>query len=366
MPVYKDDNTNTYYFKVNYKQDGQYKQKLRRGFQTKKAANAAMAEMQNELNKGTFVQPTRDLLSGLMETWLQDRRQRVKPRTAEAYELLIRGHVLPVLGHLRIADITPRLLQDMYNAMNASGSLSPGNVKKCHILIKSALARAVEWDLLRKNPAGAVDSPRIPYKEMKYWTREQALAFLAAARSHRHYAAFHLALSTGMRRGEILGLRWQDVDLDARMLTIRQIYYRGEIQAGAKTASGVRSIGLDVPTVEALRALRARTELERRDAGDVYADHDLVTCTPTGSPIDASNLRDYFRTVISRAGVPVIRFHDLRHTHVVMLLQARENSKRIAERLGWSSVKMIDRYAHVMPDMRQETADLFGAAFYGQ
>ncbi|WP_236013224.1 site-specific integrase [Paenibacillus glycanilyticus] len=182
----------------------------------------------------------------------------------------------------------------------------------------------------------------------------------------RYYCAFLLALTTGMRQGEILGLRWQDVDLKNRTISVRQILNHDgkSFDVGAKTASGIRSIGIDKVTVDRLEKLKRRTNQEHMQSRNLYEDNDLVICTQLGSPLSPRNLNRSFYRLIEKAGVTKIRFHDLRHTHVVMLLKMRENNKRIAERMGWASVKMLDRYSHVTPHTQKETADAFGEMFF--
>ncbi|MGN7472427.1 tyrosine-type recombinase/integrase [Brevibacillus sp. SAFN-007a] len=172
--------------------------------------------------------------------------------------------------------------------------------------------------------------------------------------------------STGMKQGEILGLRWQDVDLKNRTLSIRQILnHDGKtLEPGAKTTSGVRSIGIDKTTALELDKLRRRTKEEKMTNRDIYEDNDLVICTQLGTPVSPRNINRSFYRLTAKAELKKIRFHDLRHTHVVMLLKMRENNKRIAERMGWSSVKMLDRYSHITPHMQKEAADAFGEMFF--
>lgn len=169
-----------------------------------------------------------------------------------------------------------------------------------------------------------------------------------------------------MRQGEILGLRMQDVDTKARTLSVRQILnHDGKtFEAGAKSASGIRSIGIDKTTAGALDELMHRNKEEKMANADIYERHNLLICTQLGGPVSPRNINRSFYRLIEKADVTRIRFHDLRHSHVVMLLKMRESNKRIAERMGWSSMKMLDRYSHITPHMQQETADAFGDMFF--
>lgn len=214
-----------------------------------------------------------------------------------------------------------------------------------------------------------------------YWTDTDSQAFLQAARNDRYYCAFLLAITTGMRQGEILGLRIQDVDTKNRVISVRQILnHDGKtLEPGAKTASGIRSIGMDKVTAGEVEKLIRRIREEKMKHRDIYEENDLLICTTHGTPLSPRNLNRSFYRIIEqvnvdlterkRKGEPVdllkeIRFHDLRHSHVVMLLKMQENSKRIAERMGWSSIKMLDRYSHITPHMQKETADAFGEMFF--
>jgi integrase len=368
MAVIKDKKVqkNPWYFTIEVNENGKRKRIKRRGFKTKKEAEAAQRELLNELNKGLNLDASKTLYRDFMSDWLRDKKTKVKSRTLETYAGLVNNHILPALGDLTLDAITPRHIQNLYNELQESGRLSGENIQKVHTIINDSLNKAASWNMIIKNPAAVVDRPKAETKEMMYWTDEEARQFLEVAKEDRYYCVFLLAITTGMRQGEILGLRWQDVDLKNRMLSVRQILnHDGKtLEPGAKTASGIRSIGIDKTTAVELEKLRHRTKEEKMKHRDIYEDNDLVICTQLGTPVSPRNINRSFYRLTEKAGLKKIRFHDLRHTHVVMLLKMRENNKRIAERMGWSSVKMLDRYAHVTPHMQQETADAFGEMFF--
>lgn len=367
MPVYKDQERGTWYYVVEVGEGYDRKRKKKRGFKTKKEAAAAMAAVQDELSKGTFIEPSEELYSSFMAAWLRDKKATVKGSTLSTYTWLVERHIVPALGHLKLKDIKPRHIQDFYNEQLEKGTLAAENVQKCHTIIQESLNKALAWEQIKRNPAAVVDRPQANKQEMLYWTKEEARTFLNAAEGDNLYELFLLALATGMRQGELLGLRWQDVDFNRRSLSVVQILsHDGKtFQPGAKTASGNRAIGLDLHTIGKLQQLQERQKAQQEKDGSVFKDQGLVFCTRLGTPLSPRNVNRSFDRLIAAAGVKKIRFHDLRHTHVVQLLQARESSKRIAERLGWASVKMLDRYAHITDGMQVETADLFGAAFFG-
>jgi len=369
MPVYKDPNAkkNPWYFEINYSEGGKYKKKKKRGFKTKKEAEAAMAEMQNDLNKGTYIEPSKALYSSFMADWLKDKQTKVKRRTLETYTGLVNNHILPFIGNIELSKLTPRHIQDLYNKLFETGRLSDENIQKVHTIINDSLNKAVSWEMIAKNVASVVDRPKARKKEMEVWEVDEAHSFLKAAEKDRYYIAFLLALTTGMRQGEILGLRWKDVDLEKGILSITQtLSHDGkELQVGAKTNSGNRTVSIDAETIRELKLIHKRCKAENLEAvPGMYQDNDLVVCTSVGTPVTPRNLMRTFYRLIEKAGVKKIRFHDLRHTHATMLLKANVNPKIVSERMGWSDIKMIDRYAHVLPNIQKETAEAFGKIFF--
>lgn len=384
MPWYEDEATGTYFFKVNYKdENGKYKQILRRGFKSKKEVKAAMTDVQDAVNKGTFFKPSVDNYGEFMQSYLQDKKMNVKPQTLKNYESLVNNHILPTLGSIDLAKITPRDIQNLYNTLHESGRLSDENIQKCHTIINESMKKALTWDMINKNPAALVSRPKARKKEMQVWSLEEAKQFLDATVSDRLYVVFLLALTTGMRQGEILGLRWKDVDFQNRIVSITQILnHDGKgFDVGAKTLSGQRPIRIDKETMDALAKHQMKSREERMKYADVYQDHGLVISTRFGSPVSPRNVNRTFERIViginerleqrRQAGEVVeddlnkIRFHDLRHTHVTMLIKNRETPQAIAERLGWSDTRMIDNYAHIRPDIQEDVADSFGKAFYG-
>ena len=242
MAVIKDKNlkSNPWYFTIEINEGGKRKRIKRRGFRTKALAEEAQRELLNELKRGLDLNASKTLYKDFMADWLRDKKTKVKPRTLETYAGLVKNHILPALGKLELGEITPRSIQNLYNDLQESGRLSGENIQKVHTIIKESLNKAAGWDMIIKNPAAAVDRPQAKAAEMLYWNDEESRQFLTVAQTDRYYHAFMLAIATGMRQGEILGLRWQDVDLKNRMISVRQILnHDGKtLEAGAKTESG--------------------------------------------------------------------------------------------------------------------------------
>lgn len=219
-------------------------------------------------------------------------------------------------------------------------------------------------ELLPSNPMKKLQLPKDKKKEMTVWEVHEIKTFLDIAKKDRFYTAFHLAVTTGMRRGEILGLRWKDIDFQKGTLYVRQTLSNDGKQflVGGKTESSIRSIKLPNETLTELQSQKIRVSKEKLKCGPNYVDYDLVVCTTKGTPVNPNNLKRTYNRLIDEAGVTKIRFHDLRHTHATMLLAQGVPAKVISERLGHSNIKTtLDIYPHVLPNMQEEAANQIDA-----
>ncbi|MGG4219593.1 site-specific integrase [Paenibacillus jamilae] len=288
MTAFKDDNLkkNKWYFVIEDGEGKNRKRIKRRGFKTKKEAEAAELELKNQLKGGLNLEASKTLYRDYMKEHLRDKLTSVKAGTLKMYTALVNNHILPVLGGLELAEIKPRHIQNLYNSLFESGKLSGENIQKVHSIINESLNKAAAHDMIVKNPALAVKRPKAEKKEMLYWSDDEAHKFLNASKEDRYYYAFLLALTTGMRRGEILGLRWKDVDLEKRTISIVQtLLLDGTFQIGAKTDAGTRMIGIDSNTAAELRKLKKRCNEEKISDPSIYQDNDLVICTSIGTPV---------------------------------------------------------------------------------
>lgn len=359
--------------------DGKRRQLRKGGYKTKKEATTAQAALITSMDKGTYVAQTKENVATFLARWLETRRSDLKPTTNASYEQLIRTHVVPKLGGLRLQDLTPQALNAFYAGMlssgrmtGAGGALSTRTVRYVHTIIRAALKDAVRERALALNVADFAKPPRsLSTREMTVWNAVELRAFLAHVRDDRHYSMWLLAATTGMRRGELAGLRWKDVDLDRAYLAVTQtvVLVRGTVTISTpKTKASRRAIALDEASVVALRAHRQR-QLEARmvaEPGTYDFSSDLVFPAPDGRPVHPESIANTFIALTKVAGLPVIRLHDLRHTYASIALVAGVHPKIVAERLGHSDVKVtLSVYSHLLPGVQEAAAEHVASMILG-
>jgi integrase len=341
-------------------------------FRTRREAEAHLVELVGHVTSGAVLPPTKLCVGEYLERWLRDYAEgRLAAATLESYRATIRVHLLPGLGHIRLSRLSPQAIQG-YLTRKLQEGLSTTTVRYHAAIVHEALRHAVKWGLLAHNPADRVELPRRRQIEMRVWDEEQVRLFLAEARrTSAYYALYLAALTTGMRQGELLGLRWQDVDLALGVASVQQTLYRlGKtlLTKEPKSAKSRRPVALPSLLVETLREVQEVQVAHRRDLGAAYADYGLIFCQPDGKPLHAHNVsqRD-FRRVVKRAGVPRIRFHDLRHCHATLLLRQGVHPKVVQERLGHATISMtLDTYSHVVPGMQERAVTDLEKRLFGE
>jgi integrase len=296
-----------------------------------------------------------------LERWLKDVEETVRRSTFEGYEYAVRPHIAPALGHIKLKDLTPAHLRSFYRDRLESGR-APATVHKLHVVLHKALKAAVADGLIPRNVAAELKLPRITREEIDPLTEKQARLFLEAGRGDRLEALYVLALNTGMRQGELLALKWDDVDLERGVLRVRRTLTHAKkafVLGEPKTKNSRRTIRLTTHAVDALRAHLSHQFQEIEEMGSLYQPGGLIFATKTGTIINPSNLRNRsFKPLLKRAGLPTIRFHDLRHTCATLLLGRDVNAKVVSEMLGHSSISItLDIYSHLLPDMQEKAAN---------
>ena len=341
---------------------------------TKREAERRLAELIHQMDTGAFVKPTKLTVGSFLQEWLQGYvATNVRAATAEGYRIIVERHLVPALGAVVLSELRPSHLQRYYakalkeGRRDGGGGLSARTVVHHHRVLKEALSHAVKWGLVGRNVADAVDPPRAVDREMSALDPGGVERVLDAARGTRYYPLINLATFTGMRRSELLGLRWKDVDLSKRTVSIAQVLHclpGGRVVfEQPKTAKSRRLVTLSPAPALALLSYRGTVEADLAQMGSTLTSDRLVFSQLDGSPLLPNTVTHAFAKIVRRAGVEGITFHSLRHTHASIMLQQGVNSKTVAERLGHSTVVItLDTYSHVTPGVKEDAASRFEEA----
>ena len=328
---------------------------------TRHEVQTALAGALKEHEQGRLTVGRGQTTGQFLTHWLEDSaRNRVRPSTFKRYSDLVNQHLLPHLDRLPLRELSPQHVQQLLNAKLAEG-LSPRSVHHIRAVLRTALNQAVRWQLVVHNAAALAESPRLGQRRFVALTPEQARSLLIAAREDRLEALYTVALALGLRQGEALGLRWQDVDLEHRRLHVLQALQRvdGTLQlVETKTTRSRRTIVLPGAVAEALLRHRTRQLEDRLLAGPHWIDSGFVFTSRRGTPIDGAAVRHSFPRLLARAGLPRMRFHDLRHSCASLLLAQGVAARTVMEVLGHSQIGLtLDTYSHVMPQLVEQAAD---------
>lgn len=301
------------------------------------------------MDQNTFIEPSKITVAEYMHQWLDFHGQNLRAKTLERYKSLIELHIIPELGRNLLTKLAPVHLQNFYakkikggRADGKEGGLSAASVRYLHNILHEALANAVNLGLISNNPAEKVKPPRVQQQEIRPFTEGEVKTFLNVAKGTKFEALFVTALGTGLRRGELLGLHWDEVNLEQGTLTVKYslVNVKGRpVLQQPKTSMSKRTIALSSSVVESLKKHRVKQIQQKLRLGPLYQDQNLVFCSETGTPLNPENLiKRHFHPLLEKAGLPKIRFHDLRHTHATLLLAQGVNVKIISERLGHTDV----------------------------
>jgi integrase len=328
---------------------------------TKKDARDKLNAARKQLDAGVDLGAPSQTLGVFLESWLADTvRPRLAPKTYKTYRDLMRVHVIPTVGWTRLDKLTAQQVATLLRE-KADVGLSPATVGHIRSVLRNALNRAVKWNLITRNPVVLTDPPRQERRRVVPLASEEARAALEAARGHRLEALFTVGLFLGLRQGEILGLRWADVDLESATLSVTQALQRVDgalIFRAPKTEKSRRRLTLPATVVAALRAHRDRQAFERQAVGDHWKESGLVFTTRIGTPIDPRNALRVWQKLLSDAGLPKRTFHVTRHTAVSILIGEGVPLKVIQEILGHSVLSTTaDVYGHLYPRAFTEAAE---------
>lgn len=305
-----------------------------------------------------------------LDHWLEHiARRKVRPRTFESYETMVRLHLRPSIGRQPLAKLQPEQVEGLYAQMLGQG-LSTATVLRAHRILSRALKVAMQRGRVARNVCTLIDPPTVKRAESSPLTGEEARRVLAAALDQRNAARWTVALAVGLRQSEALGLRWADVNLDTGSLSVRRGLHRvtgqGVVFEEPKSERSRRTLALPAQLVEALRVHRAAQLTERMLAGPLWEDGDLVFAQPNGRPLDRKADWRAWKALLSAAGVREVRLHDGRHTAATLLLSAGVHPRVVMDLLGHSQMRTTtDIYSHVMPALAREAADRMGATLWG-
>jgi integrase len=363
----------SYRLDLGIDENGRRGQKQVGGFRTKKGAQAALNDALSAIQHGTYVAPSRQTLGAFLDMWIEGARNELALTSWTGYRDMIRRWITPHLGSKRLVELTPIDVKVWHSALLDHGGvggrpLSVRSVQYAHRVLHRALADAVRWNLIPINPASGARAPRVQRAELTVWTSDEAARFLRHVANERLSALWVLALHTGMRRGELAGLRWKDVDLDDGTLTVAQQRTNAnhEVVIAAPKGRSQRQIVLAPATVAALRQHRAEQLRERLALSEAWADTGYIFVEEAGQPYHPHSYLTMFRRACARADVPPIRLHDLRHTMATLALQAGVHPKVVQEQLGHSAINVtMDVYSHVPQAVRRDSARTIAALFSG-
>lgn len=368
---------------------------------TEKEAQDYLDDRLYELRHGSYIKPNNITVSEYLDKWLEIKKSRLAPKTYHSYKSEIDRHIKPKIGKIRLQLLDAMTLQEYYSSMETSGriiaepkkgkggkkkeverkkdvppGLSQRTVNYHHKIMSAALKQAVKWKYISTNPAAYVDVPTFEKKEMQVLYKGELEKFLKLIESHMDYRVIFVAVMTGMRQGEVLGLRWQDIDLDYGMINVRQqlqyVPKQGWFFKKPKSKKSTRSIPMQLPLNKLFRDIKKEQtecrlqeeekllqsknsqqtdELDENDYKTVYDDKDLILCQPNGKNWDANKVTNRFKDLVIAFGRPELRFHDLRHTFAALALAAGITMDKLQRIMGHESITTtIDMYGHFSPE----------------
>lgn len=333
---------------------------------TKRDAEKKLSELLHQLDNGVFIKPGKTTLAEYLERWLKDYAwTNVAPNTAEGYEHIIRRYIIPALGKILLSQLRPEHIQAYYSEklradkLDGQG-LSSSTVRNHHMCLHIALQIAIKWGLLVRNPTDAVDPPHCRRSDIHTLNEEEIRSFLEIAKSTPYYPVFYMALFTGMRRSEILALRWCDIDLLLCKASVSRALHliKGQIIIRpTKTNRSTRSISLSPSTAIVLKHHKEKQVALRILSGTPLKEDDFVFSQLDGKPFLPNTITHNWIKLVRRAGLNGIRLHDARHTHASLMLKQGIHPKIVQERLGHSSIQItLDTYSHVTPGLQESAA----------
>lgn len=335
---------------------------------TRQDVAAKLNAMLRDVERGMPALDERQTVAAYLDHWLASSvKPNVRPATYTSYARHVRMHLAPTLGRHKLTRLTPQHVEALWAAKLADG-LSASTIQRIRATLRRALNQALKWELVSRNVAALANAPKATRPHFDPLTPDQARALIAAARGDRLEALYHLVLSTGLRSGEALGLRWEDVDLDGRAVTVRKSLQRIDgvlTLVEPKTRTSRRTVPFPAGVAAKLREHRARQNRDRLAAGDRWRESGHVFASTIGTPLDGPNVTKAFQRLLASAGLPHKRFHDLRHACATYLLLQGVDLRVVSDILGHSQISLTaDTYAHVLPSLKSDASDKLGGLLW--
>jgi len=332
---------------------------------TKSVCAKWLKETLTQIDQGLTIRGTQYTVQTYLEEWLVSIKSSLRKNTWLQYKQNTYLHIIPFLGEIKLKDLRPDQIQSLYNSKQKN-NIGAATIRISHAILHKSLNQAVKWGLMGRNPADAVTRPRETKHEMSVLNLEQVKSLLSFLVGSRFEALYYLALTTGLREGELLGLKWNDLDWGSSRLQIKRqlqrIPHEGLHLVEPKSKAGRRAITLGYQAVEKLRGHNELQQKERLFAGERWQENDLIFPSTIGTPMEPRNLIRFHDETLAKIGLPPIRFHDLRHTAATLMLLQGTNPKIVQERLGHASIQLtMDTYSHVLPDMQSDIANRMDA-----
>ncbi len=342
---------------------------LRRSFYgpTRGAVLDKVREAQRNAEMGLASLTREQTFATYLDQWLLDvAKPSVRPTTYESYEQIVRNRIKPDLGKVKLSALTPQQIQALYTKL--AKTLKPASIVRTHAIIRASLKQAVLWNLIPRNAADAVRPPSIQRMELQYLNRDQVQQLVEAAHNETAAALYAVAATCGLRRGELLGLRWSDLNFDKGQLTVQRTAHRikgeGFVFGEPKTQAGRRTIRVGAFALNALRKQRTRQNEQRLYAGPAWEDTGLIFTSGLGTPLEPARVTRRFQATLAAVGLPPVRFHDLRHTAATLLIEQGVAIKAVQATLGHSTIATtMDVYSHVTPTMQDSVAEAMDRLF---
>mgnify|MGYP000892148963 CR=1 FL=1 len=346
---------------------GKRRQKWFSGYRTKKEAEKDLANIIARIENNTFIMPEKITVKEFLEYWLDSHaKPNLSPTTIAGYEMIIRKHLTPALGNLKLQKLRPVHIQQYYDSK--INELSAKTLTQHHRVLRKALDYAFKLQMIPNNPADAVAPPKQKKYNAKVLTLEEAKTMLEAAKGTDMEAPINLALALGLRRGELLGLKWEDIDLENGFIHIKRNLVRANrklILKEPKSETSIRTLKLSNTLIRILKDYRKKQLELKMLLRNEYQDNDLVFCRDDGQLLNPTTFSWRFKKFLEKNGLPQIRFHDLRHTNATLMLKSNIAPKKASSRLGHSTISItMDLYSHVTQDMEEEISDTLEDILY--